>query len=817
MKQDLHLRLCGGLLGSMAIALIAQAPVSAAPTQVTGVQVSKANNGVNIVMATQKGDRPQVIAINSGNTYQATIINTQLRLPQGNSFRQDNPAPGISSVQVTQVDANSIRVVVAGTNGVPNGQLVPGQGQSIVLSVAGQGGTVQSNVQSNQAQIAQSAPPPPPGLPLSQTQNIPRPAPQIRTSQAPGVLLPNPEITVTGNDRAPLPSEIQSQTNQAPPFQSRAVPPPLGDISVSNLAPAGASIELSSGERIPRLVLRDAPVRDVLALLARAAGLNIAFTGGGAAPGQPGQAAPAAAPGAPGAAGADEGPKISLDIENESVQDVFNYVLRISGLQANRVGRTIFVGSNLPLDSRNIIVRTLRLNQVRSTDAANFLSAQGAETQLPITRVTIQTVGQGNTARDVEIREPDIKAIGAKDGSGPLLLRGLSVLADSRLNSITLVGDPRKVDIAVAFLTQLDLRRRQVAVNVKVIDINLSGNNRSNSSFSFGVNNNFFINDNGAASLNFGGLRPATASDVNSATNRSTPPIIPNPVTGTPIYDPSGRLINVPLTAPGGGLFVQPTAPITNNPTAVGVTDYTPFTRNLTTGALTAVGSATFGLFPLLQYPRRFLSALQATITSNNAKILTDPTLVVQEGETANVNITQEVITNITSISQSTATQTTRTVSAVKDKAGLLLGVSVDRIDDNGFVSLRVNPVIRAITGQPQNLTTDGNVNTIALLAERSLQSGLIRLRDGQTLIVSGIIKDEERVEARKIPILGDLPIIGSLFRSTNKTNERAEVIILLTPQILDDSDRSNFGYQNNISPDARQLLQRSQPTQPRQ
>ncbi|MEG4586021.1 AMIN domain-containing protein [Microcoleus sp. MOSTC5] len=794
MKQ--HLRLSGGLLCSAAGVIIAQAPVLAVPTQVTGVQVSQGNNGVNIVLATEKGDRPQVFAINNGNTYQATIINTQLRLPQGNSFRQDNPAPGISSVEISQVEANSIRVVVAGTNGVPNGQIVPGQGQSIVLSVAGQGGTEQS---------AQTAPPPPPGLPLSQT--APRPAPQIRTSQNPGVLLPNPEVTVTRNDRPPLPSEIQSQTNQAPPFQPRAVAPPLGDIAVSNIAPGVGNIELSSGERIPRLVLRDAPVRDVLALLARAAGLNIAFTGGGA-PGQPGQ--PAAAPGA---TGSDEGPKISLDIENESVQDVFNYVLRISGLQANRQGRTIFVGTSLPIDSRNIIIRTLRLNQVRSTDAANFLSAQGAETQLPITRVTIQSVGQGNAARDVEIREPDIKAIGAREGTGPLLLRGLSVLADSRLNSITLVGDPRKVDMAVAFLTQLDLRRRQVAVNVKVIDINLVGSNRTNSSFSFGINNNFFVNDNGAASLNFGGINPPSGDPLNGIIAR---PIVGNPVFGEPLYDPNGRLLNVPLTAPGGGLFVQPTAPITTDPTRVGITDYTPFGRDLTTGALTSVGEATFGLFPLFQYPRRFLSALRATIESRNAKILTDPTLVVQEGETANVNITDEVITNITSQTQTTGNTSTQTVTAVKDRAGLQLGVAIDRVDDNGFVSLRVNPIIRT-PGNTQNLSTGANTNQITLLGERSLQSGLIRLRDGQTLIVSGIIRDEERVTANKIPILGDLPIIGSLFRSTDKANQRAELIVLLTPQILDDSDRSNFGYQNNISPDARQLLQRSQPVQPRQ
>jgi type IV pilus assembly protein PilQ len=796
-----HLRLSGGLLCSVAGVLIAQAPVLAGPTQVTGVQVSQGNNGVNIVMATEKGDRPQVFAINNGNTYQATIINTQLRLPQGNSFRQDNPAPGISSVEISQVEANSIRVVVAGTNGVPNGQIVPGQGQSIVLSVAGQGGTVQS---------AQTAPPPPPGLPLSQT--APPPAPPVRTSQNPGVLLPNPEITVTRNDRPPLPSEIQSQTNQAAPFQPRAVAPPLGDIAVSNIAPGVGNIELSSGERIPRLVLRDAPVRDVLALLARAAGLNIAFTGG-AAPGQPGQPA---VPGQPGASGSDEGPKISLDIENESVQDVFNYVLRLSGLQANRQGRTIFVGTSLPIDSRNIIIRTLRLNQVRSTDAANFLSAQGAETQLPITRVTIQSVGQGNAARDVEIREPDIKAIGAREGTGPLLLRGLSVLADSRLNSITLVGDPRKVDMAVAFLTQLDLRRRQVAVNVKVIDINLLGNNQTNSSFSFGINNNFFVNDNGAASLNFGGINPPTTADVTGGiANR---PIIENrdiPQTyrDSPFYDANGRR-TVPFTGqglqgPGKGVFLQPTAPVTNDPTRVGITDYEP-------GSATASGSADFGLFPLFQYPRRFLSALQATIQSRNAKILTDPTLVVQEGETANVNITDEVITNITSQTQTTGNTSTQTVTAVKDRAGLQLGVAIDRVDDNGFVSLRVNPIIRT-PGTTQNLSTGANTNTITLLGERSLQSGLIRLRDGQTLIVSGIIRDEERTTANKIPILGDLPIIGSLFRSTNKANQRAELIVLLTPQILDDSDRSNFGYQNNISPDARQLLQRGQPVQPRQ
>jgi len=354
-----------------------------------------------------------------------------------------------------------------------------------------------------------------------------------------------------------------------------------------------------------------------------------------------------------------------------------------------------------------------------------------------------------------------------------------------------------------------------VAVNVKVIDINLSGNNITNSSFSFGINNNFFVNDGGAASLNFGGFNPPRRDQaVTGLINR---PVIPNPIGEAPFFEPNGRLLTIPLTAPGGGLFVQPRSPVSEDPTQVGVQNYEVFERDFTTGAITSYGEATFSQFPLFQYPRRFLSTLQAQIQTQNAKILTDPTLVVQEGETAQVNITEEVVTNIRTETEITEGLTTRRVTAEKGFAGLRLGVGIDRIDDNGFVSLRVNPIVSAV-GASRPLGSDaGAGNFISLLQERSLQSGLIRLRDGQTLIVSGIIRDNERVTASKIPILGDLPIIGSLFRRTDKTNERAEVVVLLTPQILDDSDRSNFGYQNNISPDARQLLQRSQPVQPRQ
>jgi type IV pilus assembly protein PilQ len=137
----------------------------------------------------------------------------------------------------------------------------------------------------------------------------------------------------------------------------------------------------------------------------------------------------------------------------------------------------------------------------------------------------------------------------------------------------------------------------------------------------------------------------------------------------------------------------------------------------------------------------------------------------------------------------------------ITKSSGLIVDLLVNRIDDNGFVSVSVSPTVSSI-GDTVN-TADG---TISLLQSRTLNSGDIRLRDGQTLILSGIIQESDRTSVTKVPILGDIPILGALFRNTSKNNQRQEVVVLLTPQILND----NKG-QVNYAPgtDARLMLGR--------
>jgi type IV pilus assembly protein PilQ len=567
----------------------------------------------------------------------------------------------------------------------------------------------------------------------------------------------------------------------------------VGDIAVSNLPSATPEIDLGAGstEIIPRLVLRDASVRDVLSLLARTAGLNLAYTPGVAGEDDQTQQA--------GEEDADGSPKISLDIENESVQDVFNYIIRLSALEANRVGDTIFVGTRLPDEARNVVVRTLRMNQVSSTDAAGFLTAQGAETQISRERLDIITIGEGAAARTIESRTPEILALRATQGDGPLLLSGLSVLTNERINGITLVGPPNKVEIATSFLSQLDLRRRQVAVNVKIVDVDLLATDNFSTSFSFGINDSFFVNDGGAAVANFGGINPPTANTLTGS--EIVPPVLTNPLSGAGLQFDPNQTTQVPLTGPGAGaLFLRPVPGISTDPRSVRVSDYTVFEVDPSTGIITP-GEANFSLPTLFQYPQRFLALLQAQVVSGNAKILTDPTMVVQEGETARLSLTQE-------IDQPGVFQQVNPDTGVVElfaqpgrigDAGLTLNVSVSRIDDNGFVTMNIIPSVSAPTGTSN---TGGT-----LLSTRTLQSGTIRIRDGQTLILSGIIQDIDRSFVSKIPILGDLPLIGSLFRSTQRENRRQEVIVLVTPQILDDSENAGFGFGYAPGQEVQQML----------
>ncbi|WP_250123544.1 TonB-dependent receptor [Chroococcidiopsis sp. CCMEE 29] len=104
------------------------APIPAKESEVVeirGVKLNPTSKGLEVILETASGTLPQVLTSSYDNTFVANLINTQLTLPEGRSFRSDNPVAGITAVSVTQSTANSIRVTVRGKTGIPAVKLMP--------------------------------------------------------------------------------------------------------------------------------------------------------------------------------------------------------------------------------------------------------------------------------------------------------------------------------------------------------------------------------------------------------------------------------------------------------------------------------------------------------------------------------------------------------------------------------------------------------------------------------------------------------------------------------------------------------------------
>ncbi|MFN6396139.1 MAG: AMIN domain-containing protein, partial [Aphanizomenon sp.] len=256
--------------GATACVLLAAQPVLAELTRVTDVQLNPIPGGLSVILKTTAGNRPQLFTTKKDKSLVTDVINAQLRLPKGSYFRQEKPAPGIAVIEVKQLNANSIRVTVTGVDTVPNNQPLVGQNNNIILGFTT---TANSTVLTNAQPVEKVSPSSANTNNTNPVEKLPvLPATTLESKSGesikrPDVLIPNPEVIIDG--KIAEPAGPNQPYNQAPPFLPRAVAPPVGDITQSTIDTSPSAIDLGTQERVPRLVLRDAPVREVLSLLAR--------------------------------------------------------------------------------------------------------------------------------------------------------------------------------------------------------------------------------------------------------------------------------------------------------------------------------------------------------------------------------------------------------------------------------------------------------------------------------------------------------------------------------------------------------------------
>lgn len=177
------------------------------------------------------------------------------------------------------------------------------------------------------------------------------------------------------------------------------------------------------------------------------------------------------------------------------------------------------------------------------------------------------------------------------------------------------------------------------------------------------------------------------------------------------------------------------------------------------------------------------------SLTNGKARTVANPRLLITNGEEATINVTQSYLESTTSETVATAGGgiVSRTVNLAD--AGTTISVT-PFISPDGYVTLNIKPDY-TIIGEPI-MGSDSNGTYIAATStqSRSFELNKVRVKDGDTLVIGGMIREGDRKSVNKIPFLGDIPYLGALFRSTVSSREKLELIVLITPKIIyDDED----------------------------
>ena len=593
---------------------------------------------------------------------------------------------------------------------------------------------------------------------------------------------PSELVSKTGTFNLNQPGSVP-QPRYAPPLQPRAVAPPLGDMAVGTMVLRNRSYLNLSGPPVT-MTLRNAPAKDALMALSQMGGYGFVYVDDEERPG----------------AQASAGPTVSLSFRGEAYSKALNSVLLASGLQGRMEGNLLLAGPSVMGKTFGTqMSKVYRLNQASAESAAKYLASLGAR----ITQVTTitnavtsgqpvanQVAGGEQTQQTKKEQITTTETYGASTGP----LRGLIGTTDSRLRTITLVGDSQLVSVAENYLRQIDLRQRQVALSVKILDVTLNNDTSLSNSFAFRSGSNFVVSDRGEFLGAFGGLLPPQGDQFST------------------IAGGAASAKSETVTATGQQATVATSEIPANSPAPINP------------GFAYPSGSAN-------NY--NYFDFVRGLIESNTTKVLASPTLIINEnsepiasGAAVTVGGSGTAALNTASIGRPFANESFVTVGAQEivsytvqagqngapnscqpefGTAGLTFGARVSRIDDNGFVTFSMSPEISAVIATDVRIEGCGTVNT---LTTRRLDTGEVRVRDGQTLILTGVISDYDQAVVRKWPVLGDIPFVGQFFRDSINRREKRELVILVSPRIIRDDNGGNFGYgYQAATPEARQLV----------
>jgi len=323
--------------------------------------------------------------------------------------------------------------------------------------------------------------------------------------------------------------------------------------------------------------------------------------------------------------------------------------------------------------------------------------------------------------------------------SGALTDKRSRVIPDSRTSQLIIVAtDPEQAAVDT-LIDQLDTPTKQVLIETRLVEIS------SNPTSTKGVN---WAGTLAGQNISFG-----------NNTTYLLPPTAPTPGTTTTVNGVS----QTTGAAPGYGGLSSGTLAV---PGIIGDTASKGF--GFGTGFLNADGA------------HAVLSFLNA---SADAQVMSTPRIVTLDNETATISVQRTYpILQTTAGTQGSPGGSTITYSNV----GTVLLVT-PRISAGNTIRLKVTPTVATFFGYA-TLTANGATSQAPQFDNRTMDTQVL-IPNANTLVMGGLVDDNPAETATKVPVLGDIPFLGAAFRSESKAADKKNLLIFITPTILQDAD----------------------------
>ncbi len=460
----------------------------------------------------------------------------------------------------------------------------------------------------------------------------------------------------------------------------------------------------------------------------------------------------------------------SIALKNATAREVASTLREVAQNLSEEGGSNAGRVSIVPVDTSNsILIRaepatmTNLINVIRELDLqgeeSNDISVialkhADAEEILPLLREIATSGNTPNTG-------------GGNNGGGNGASRSV-ISSYAATNSIIVKGDAVLRRELETIIEQLDVRRAQVLVEAIIVDIS------DVTARELGVQ--YFLSGSG------NGFVPFTTNVSGQSPN---------------VLTAAGAVFTGGLTPPTGGSTITTTAADgTITETSAGnnglLSDN--FSSALTSAALGSLlgingfglgGAGTFGDGNI------FAALLTAVQQDTSSRVLSTPSVMTLDNQTASLSDGQEIpITTGEQIGDDFS-NAFRTVN--REQVGIILEVT-PQITDGDTVALQIRQEISSIAGpiiatSTDLITNNSEINTTALID------------NGDILVIGGLISDDQSIQEDKVPYLGDLPILGNLFKTTARSKTKNNLMIFIRPTIIRDQEtarnatRRKFDY----------------------